>query len=67
MDGDNKEKIYNTTQVNMLLGCLLKDTSLISNDKYPLCKDDFVGFAFDKVMYVAADKYFWRGRSNKTD
>lgn len=47
------EKIYDTTKVNMLLGCLLQDTSLISSDKYPLCKDDFVGHAFDRVMYVS--------------
>ena len=47
------EKIYDTTKVNMLLGCLLQDTSLITNDKYPLCKDDFVGHAFDNVMYVS--------------
>ena len=47
------EKIYDTTKVNMLLGCLLQDTSLISSDKYPLCKDDFVGHAFDNVLYVS--------------
>lgn len=47
------EKIYDTTKVNMLLGCLLQDTSLTTNDKYPLCKDDFVGHAFDNILYVS--------------
>jgi replicative DNA helicase len=47
------EKIYDITKVNMLFGCLLKDTSLIHNEKYPLCKEDFVGFAFDSVLYVS--------------
>lgn len=47
------EKIYDTTKVNMLLGCLLQSTDLISSDKYPLCKEDFVGHAFDGVMYIS--------------
>lgn len=47
------EKIYDITKINMLFGCLLKDTSLIHNEKYPLCKEDFVGFAFDNVLYVS--------------
>lgn len=47
------EKIYDTTKVNMLLGCLLQSTDLISSEKYPLCKEDFVGHAFDKVIFVS--------------
>ena len=38
------EKIYNPSQVNLLLGCLLQSPDLSSSDKYPLCKDveDFI-------------------------
>lgn len=55
------EKIYNTTQVNMLFGCLLQDTSLVSNGKYPLCKEDFVGSAFDNVMFVVITRLQAKG------
>ena len=55
------EKIYDITKINMLLGCLLKDPSLSSSEKYPLCKDDFVGFAFDNVLFVSIYNLYKNG------
>ncbi len=35
--------LYNHRQVDLLLGCIIKDTSLANSSKYPLCKEDFKG------------------------
>ena len=63
---ENKERIYNTTQAHNLLGCLLLDTSLSKNDQYPLRKEDFIGFAFDKYLFVAIDNLRQRGYKSVT-
>lgn len=55
------EKIYDITKINMLLGCLLKDPSLSSSEKYPLCKDDFIGFAFDNILFVSIYNLYKNG------
>lgn len=46
------ERIYNPSSVNLLLGCLLQDTSLIESTKYPLDKEDFC-VAYQKYIFVA--------------
>lgn len=35
--------LYNHRQVDLLLGCMVKDTSLANSSKYPLCPEDFKG------------------------
>ena len=54
------EKIYNPTSVNMLLGCLLQDSSLVLSDKYPLDKDDFC-LSFQKFIYVSVVNLYKQG------
>ena len=54
------EKIYNPSQVNLLLGCLLQSPDLSSSDKYPLCKDDFC-ISFQKFIYVSIVNLYKQG------
>lgn len=35
--------LYNHRQVDLLLGCMVKDTSLANSQKFPLCPEDFKG------------------------
>ena len=44
--------LYNMNLGSMLLGCLMKQPSLLSLPQYPLCRDDFSPVEFHKAMYV---------------
>lgn len=44
--------LYNQNIGSMLLGCLMKQPSLIFLPQYPLSKDDFEPVEFHKIMYV---------------
>lgn len=57
------EKIYNPTSVNMLLGCLLQDSSLVLSDKYPLDKTDFC-LSYQKFIYVAIFNLYKKGNKS---
>src|SRR5574344_2277611 len=57
------EKIYNPTSANMLLGCLLQDSSLASSDKYPLDKTDFC-LQYHKILYVSIFNLYKKGTKN---
>ena len=57
------EKIYNPTSVNMLLGCLLQDSSLVLSDKYPLDKTDFC-LSYQKFIYVAIFNLYKKGKKS---
>ena len=57
------EKIYNASSVNLLLGCLLLDSSLCVNDKYPLDKTDFC-IQYQKFIYVSICNLYKKGTKN---
>lgn len=51
------EKIYNPKSVNMLLGCLLIDSSLVKAKKYPLDKNDFC-VKFQKIIFSSINNLY---------
>ena len=57
------EKIYNASSVNLLLGSLLNDSSLVVSDKYPLDKTDFC-IQYQKFIYVSIVNLYKKGTKN---
>ena len=57
--------IYNPTIVDRYLGCLLKDSSLCTNSKYPMDKDDFT-VQIHKVIWACINNLARNGCKNVT-
>ena len=53
--------LYNENAGSMLLGCLMKQPSLLLQPNYPLKKDDFDPEPFHKVMFIAINKLVSQG------
>lgn len=48
--------LYNLNVGMCLLGCLLKQPSLLTIPQYPLCKDDFEPVQFHKALYLCIQR-----------
>lgn len=59
--------LYNMNMASMLLGCLLKQPSLISLPQFPLNKDDFSPVKFHKVIYICINKLYREGVQQITE
>ena len=46
--------LYNINLSSLLLGCLMKQPSLLTLPQFPLSKQDFEPELFHKIIYVAA-------------
>lgn len=44
--------LYNDNMAAMVLGCLCKNTNLISNPAYPISKEDFKCNRFHQIVFV---------------
>ena len=51
----------------MLLGCLLKNTSLLNNPSYPLTKEDFAPCKFHQIIFVAINRLASDGGNDLTE
>ena len=53
--------LYNINLSSLLLGCLMKQPSLLTLPQFPLSKQDFEPELFHKIIYVAINKLVHNG------
>lgn len=59
--------LYNINLASLLLGCLLKQPSLLAQPQYPLSKNDFSPEQFHKILYLAIQRLYNEGVSEVTE
>ena len=59
--------LYNINLSSLLLGCLLKQPSLLAQPQYPLSKNDFAPEQFHKILYLAIQRLYNEGVSEVTE
>lgn len=59
--------LYNINIASLLLGCLLKQPSLLAQPQYPLSKNDFAPEQFHKILYLAIQRLYNEGVSEVTE
>ena len=59
--------LFNINISSLLLGCLMKQPSLLSQPNYPLCKADFSPEPFHKVLYLCIAKLVNEGVNEITE
>lgn len=59
--------LYSINIASLLLGCLMKTPSLLSQPQYPLSKNDFSPEQFHKILYLAIQRLYNEGVSEVTE
>lgn len=59
--------LYNVNLASLLLGCLMKNPSLLSQPQYPLDKNCFAPEQFHKILYLAIQRLYNEGVSEVTE
>lgn len=59
--------LYNVNLASLLLGCLMKNPSLLSQPQYPLDKNCFAPEQFHKILYLAIQRLYNEGVSEITE
>ena len=59
--------LYNINLSSLLLGCLMKQPSLLTLPQFPLSKKDFEPELFHKIIYVAINKLVHNGIQEITE
>ena len=59
--------LYNINIASLLLGCLLKQPSLLAQPQYPLDKNCFAPEQFHKILYLAIQRLYNEGVSEVTE
>lgn len=59
--------LYSINIASLLLGCLMKNPSLLSQPQYPLSKNDFAPEQFHKILYLAIQRLYNEGVSEITE
>lgn len=59
--------LYSINIASLLLGCLMKNPSLLSQPQYPLSKNDFTPEQFHKILYLAIQRLYNEGVSEVTE
>lgn len=59
--------LYNVNLASLLLGCLMKNPSLLSQPQYPLDKNCFTPEQFHKILYLAIQRLYNEGVSEVTE
>lgn len=59
--------LYSINIASLLLGCLMKNPSLLSQPQYPLDKNCFAPEQFHKILYLAIQRLYNEGVSEVTE
>ena len=59
--------LYDINTASLLLGCLLKQPTLLTLPQYQLCKDDFSPEPFHKIIFIAIANLFKKGALDITE
>lgn len=59
--------LYNINIASLVLGCLLKQPSLLVQPQYPLSKNDFAPEQFHKILYLAIQRLYNEGVAEITE
>lgn len=59
--------LYNVNLASLLLGCLMKNPSLLAQPQYPLDKNCFAPEQFHKILYLAIQRLYNEGVSEVTE